>query len=300
MRTLFFLLILILSGSTGVSQTKMSASLASLVEAERTFARTSVEKGVRASFIEFFAEEGVVFQPTLANAKEMYTKRPAPLTKPPVTLNWEPAYADISAAGDLGYTTGPFVFTDESPQKRPPRYGFYFSIWRKHLDGTWKVLLDCGIDTPDHSGQSFVLRVASRIKPRQKTSRLDPEIERSSLINLDRKLLKALSNQGMLAYLDYLDADSRLHRPGLLPLIGYESIRSYLSKDAVDFKGEPIKSEVSQSGDMGYTYGSYELKSSGMTESEKGYYVRLWKRDQKNTWKIVLDTLSRIPKPNLS
>src|SRR6185503_1875363 len=116
-------------------KTKPSPALASLVAAERAFARTSVEKGIRESFLEFFAEDGINFQPHPVKTREAILKRPAPATRPPVVLNWEPAYADISRAGDLGYTTGPYVLTDNSPQKRPPHYGFYFSVWKKQSDG---------------------------------------------------------------------------------------------------------------------------------------------------------------------
>jgi hypothetical protein len=107
-----FSVILILSAfvSSAVSQKiKTSSPLGSLVEAERAFARTSVQKGIRESFLEFFAEDGINFQPHPVKTREAILKRLAPATRPPVVLNWEPAYADISRAGDLGYTTGPYV-----------------------------------------------------------------------------------------------------------------------------------------------------------------------------------------------
>jgi ketosteroid isomerase-like protein len=71
-----------------------------------------------------------------------------------------------------------------------------------------------------------------------------------------------------------------------------------LRSEAIELKWEPIASDVSQSGDLGYTYGSYELKHTAMNEvrpPEKGYYVRVWKRDAKGKWKLVFDTTSPIP-----
>lgn len=85
-------------------------------------------------------------------------RQPAPATRPPVTLDWAPAWGDVSAAGDLGYTTGPFVFTDQGPAKRQPQRGYYFSIWRKQADGTWKVALDAGVPAegaPDVRSATF-------------------------------------------------------------------------------------------------------------------------------------------------
>ena len=133
---LIWLFILLLALTQGVSP-----ALASLVEAERAFARTCVERGVRDSFLAFFADDGIGFQPNLHNAREFLLKQPAPATRPPVTLNWAPIYGDIASTGDLGYTTGPFLLTDNSAEKRPGRNGMYFSIWQKQTDGNWKVVL---------------------------------------------------------------------------------------------------------------------------------------------------------------
>src|SRR5437763_2439854 len=109
---------------------KSAPALAALVEAERAFARLSVEKGVREAFLTYFADDGINFQPHPTNTKESFRKRPAPTTPPPVTLDWYPVYADASHAGDLGYTTGPYTFTDHSQQSRPTQYGYYFSAWQ--------------------------------------------------------------------------------------------------------------------------------------------------------------------------
>jgi ketosteroid isomerase-like protein len=56
--------------------------------------------------------------------------------------------------------------------------------------------------------------------------------------------------------------------------------------------GEPIKADVSHSGDLGYAYGSYEV---GGAKPEKGYYARVWKRDAQGRWRIVMDVTNPIP-----
>jgi ketosteroid isomerase-like protein len=291
------ILLLALGASVGIcQQDKLSPALSSLVAAERAFAQTSVDKGIRASFLEFFAEDGINFQPHPTKTRAAFLKRPAPATKPPVTLNWEPAYADVSQAGDLGYTTGPYTFTDQSPQKQPPSYGFYFSIWKKQADGAWKVVLDCGIDTPDHSNRKFEFKAAPEINRSRQIRKIDLESERASLIVLDRQFLDASRSAGVLnGFLAYLSKDARLHRNGVFPLIGRDAIRTFLSTGTAELTWEPINSDVSRSGDLGYTYGSYEMKSAGTKETEKGYYVRVWKRDAKWNWKLMLDTLSPVP-----
>src|SRR5262249_22810862 len=121
---------------------------ASLVVAERAFAKLSVEKGVRESFITYFAEDGINFQPHPTRTKEAFLKRPAPATLPPTTLNWAPIYGDVSQAGDMGISTGPFTIEDHSDAKRPTQHGMFFSVWKKQSDGNWRVVMDCGVRTP--------------------------------------------------------------------------------------------------------------------------------------------------------
>ncbi len=283
--------------SVGVGQEeKLSPDMGSLVEAERAFARTSVEKGIRESFIMFFADDGINFQPHPVKTKETLLKQPAPATRPPIVLDWQPVYADISRAGDLGYTTGPYSLTDHSPQNRPPRYGTYFSIWKKQADRTWKVVVDAGIKTPDHSGQAVTFKAASQSPSRRGTSKINLQIERAALMNLDREFLRASqSREVSAAFLDYLGGEPRLHRDGRFPLIGRDSIQAFLSANKMEFTWEPIQSDIAQSGDLGYSYGSYDLTYSDTKVTEKGYYVRIWKRDAKGKWKLELDTLSPIP-----
>ncbi|HEX8476054.1 MAG TPA: nuclear transport factor 2 family protein [Pyrinomonadaceae bacterium] len=274
-------------------------ALSALVEAERAFARTSVEKGVRDAFIAFFADEGINFTPHPSKTKEEFLKTPATPTPPPITLNWEPIFADVSRAGDLGYTTGPFSLTDNSPQKRPTRHGYYFSIWRIQADGTWKVVLDAGIQTPAPPAappQSF--RAARRVNPKRTNKLLDPELDRAELITLEREFASAAQKRGMLsAFLVYASNDARLHRNGMLPLTERNSIRSYLSGKNISATWQPLKADVSRSADLGYTYGSYEAKDANAQPSavERGYYVHVWKRQTDGRWKVVLDTLHPLP-----
>jgi ketosteroid isomerase-like protein len=295
-RILSGLLLLLVVVSVGIGQREQSPALTSLVEAERAFARTSLQKGIRESFIEFFADDGIGFDPHPIKVKEAYLKQPAPATRPPVVLDWQPVYADVSRAGDLGYTTGPYTFTNNSPEKKSTHYGFYFSIWKKQSDGSWKVVVDCGIDTPDHSSRKFEFKPAPQIRSSKAMSKLDLETERAALVHLDRQFLEVSRSLGtMNGYLKYLSKDARLHRNGGFPVIGESAIRSLLSESNAGLSWEPLKSDVSQSDDLGYTYGSYELKLPKTTVTEKGYYVRIWKRDQKGNWKLELDTLSPVP-----
>ncbi|MEA2327334.1 MAG: hypothetical protein QOE68_2293 [Thermoanaerobaculia bacterium] len=56
------------------------------------------------------------------------------------TLSWEPARAEISRGGKLGYTWGRY----QAVVSGKTREGTYMTVWEKQPDGTWKVLFDTG------------------------------------------------------------------------------------------------------------------------------------------------------------
>src|SRR3954449_2738641 len=114
-----------------------------LVQMERDFARTAATKGTRDAFLEFLADDGVLFQPGPVNGKKFWTERQPRKG----LLSWEPVFADISRAGDLGYTTGPWEFRANGPDDQPVAFGQYFTIWKKQADGGWKAVLDRGVAT---------------------------------------------------------------------------------------------------------------------------------------------------------
>src|SRR5689334_7511762 len=93
-------------GSNIKKSAPVAGDLRKLVDTEQAFARAAAEKGTRAAFLEFLADDGIVFNPTEANGKLVWKARP----ESPALLAWNPAWADISSDGKLGYTTGGWEF----------------------------------------------------------------------------------------------------------------------------------------------------------------------------------------------
>jgi ketosteroid isomerase-like protein len=52
---------------------------------------------------------------------------------------------------------------------------------------------------------------------------------------------------------------------------------------------QPTKIEVAQSGDLGYSQGTYEQKISGSDTATKGKYVVVWKKEPAGGWKAVAE-----------
>jgi ketosteroid isomerase-like protein len=65
-------------------------------------------------------------------------------------LIWGATYADVSAAGDLGYTLG--VWQREAPAgdtgEIKSSSGLFLTVWKRQADGSWKFVVDGGAVHP--------------------------------------------------------------------------------------------------------------------------------------------------------
>ena len=66
------------------------------------------------------------------------------------SLSWEPVFACVSPAGNLGSTSGRYELRYQLPDGSGElvETGCYFDIWRKQPDGPWKLLYDVGEPDP--------------------------------------------------------------------------------------------------------------------------------------------------------
>jgi len=288
------LLLSVLALPASTKERGLSPAQAALVATERAFAKLSVERGVRASFITYFADDGIGFNPHPFKVKEVFSNRPAPTARSPIVLNWAPIFGGIAQAGDLGWNTGPTVAEDSSPEKRPTEHGMFFSVWKKQSDGNWRVVLDLGNSTPAAVAPlNAPFRAAQQTSRKRSPTGVNVEQENTELRKAEGEFLgSAKTGSVAQAYKNRLSDDARVHRPEVMPVVGKDALRAWVAKQMMTLSGEPIKVEVASSGDLGYAYGSYEL---GGAKPEKGYYARVWRRDAQGRWRIVMDVITPIP-----
>lgn len=68
---------------------------------------------------------------------------------PGFALTWHATEAEVSAAADLGYTTGPFELTVRAPDGTDQvQTGHYVAIWRKGSTGQWECVVESSIFGP--------------------------------------------------------------------------------------------------------------------------------------------------------
>lgn len=273
--------------------------LDSLAQAERDFARQSVEQGMRAAFDAHFAADGVWLNPHPVIRREDMAGKPAPKTRPPFTLDWYPTFNDVAAAGDFGYSTGPWTVTDQSEKQRPPQHGYFFSIWKRQASGAWKVALDLGVDVPAPSASETPASWrGARHDGYAAKAAATPEAERASLEKREAELRQAVAAKGLRpAYAESLAADFRVYRENHLPYVDAAGLGARLEEEQARgvFTWEPTRVDVARSADLGYTLGSYSL--SGQDSAEKGYYVHVWRRTATGDWKLAIEVIKPLPPP---
>ena len=293
-RTLIMGLMLLCASGAWAQSAERDAALRSLVEAEREFSRTSAARGMRAAFLSFLADDGIIFpQGVPANGKEVWRAR----ENTAGLLTWRPVFAEVSAAGDLGYTTGPYEFRN-TVGEAPAGYGYYMSVWRKGADGAWKVVLDLGTRNPPPV-ETPALELAADTTKRQ-FGRFDVERERGQLLEIDREFSQSLlAHRPLTQLLNRVSERVRVHRMNSFPRAGREAMLAELRASQGRLSAQPISGEIARSGDLGYTYGAYKLKgersSANASEvAESGAYLRVWRRGNDGRWKLVVDLLTRL------
>jgi ketosteroid isomerase-like protein len=261
--------------------------LKDLADAERAFAATTVKEGFREGFIKFFADDGIGFSPHPQRTRSELMKSP-PATGPrKVIFNWQPVIGDISIAGDLGYTTGPVLFTDITANPKPPWHGMYFSVWQKQADGTWKVAVDMGVDMPQ-----AVAAIDAAFTPVPRANAISQsdagKLKGPDYLAIDAEFSSEIEKKGMAkAYDLYLSPEFRVHRNGNMPITTKETLDAFFEKDEKKLEYKTIGGKIAASRDLSFTYGSVS-ESSKLT----GYYVHVWRKDKQARWRLVADVLN--------
>ena len=277
------------------------SSLQSMVEAERAFSRMSVEQGTRPAFLAFIAEDGILFRPTAVHGKKWMQDHPLPPSDKRPLLVWQPAFADMSLAGDMGYTFGPWEYKEDLKDEKPAAFGHFATIWKKQADGSWRFAIDHGVSHPQPQTPITPLQIPADYKQKiWKPKSVDIQASSKSLTERDREFSNTSAAQGALkAFLAYASPDVRLFRDGHYPFAGTKDIDEALkpkSSTNTILSWQPTGGEVSRSEDLGYTYGTYTVTSKAEPPKtvERGNYMRFWKKD-KGAWRVVVDVATVIP-----
>jgi ketosteroid isomerase-like protein len=282
-------LALVLSVAPVFAQGGISSGLRKMADTERAFAKRAQEVTVRDAFIEFFADESIGFEPDPTPARGSLRKqtRPQPAG---FQLLWEPRLGDIAASEDLGYLTGP---SETIAPGQPPRHGNYFSVWKRQPDGEFRVILDVGGGTPEKVTYAPGFTRATSIamwKGAEPKARSE-----ASLLEADKAFAAAVASKGaVVAYSSVMHSEVHFQRPGFQPMTSRPAVVDWFNSYVKAWSTEPMKAETGGSGDLGYTWGKYNITPTDRA-AYSGYYVRVWTRKVDGTWQLAAEVATPPP-----
>ena len=264
--------------------------LQEMVQTEQAFSRMAAEKNTRDAFMAYIADDGLLFRPGAVNGKKWMLEHPVPPSDKHPLLAWQPSFAGMAASGDLGFTTGPWEFKEDVKDEKVVGYGHFVTLWKKQPDGSWKFVVDLGISHPQSGGPQTLWRPQDK-KSNAKIRPVNGDTTRAALLERDRAYAQESVKQGLLwkAFLQYSSQNVRLYRNDSLPFIGATASADALHSETRKVNWTPLDGDVSRSGDLGYTHGTYEITDSAAANvAERGSYVKIWKKEN-GAWRVVLD-----------
>jgi ketosteroid isomerase-like protein len=116
-----------------------------------------------------------------------------------------------------------------------------------------------------------------------------------TLRQLEADFMKAAADRGAQGYMSFYADDAAELPNGEDMLLGKENIAKtmgFLDDKNNHLTWTPVHADMAASGDLGYTYGTYEFRSKdkdGKPTVEHGKYASIWKKQKDGSWKVVMD-----------
>ncbi len=280
----FSLAAISLVSESASAQSPDVAAARDIARLDREFSDSSVQKGMPAACVAYFADDGIAFAPTAVNGKKYWASR----TNWDNTLVWQPIFAAVARAGDLGFTTGPWELKKKVGSSLA--FGHYVTVWRKEPNGPWKVALDVGTDNRQPSEPPPPLQV---LPADAVTTESSSREARRALKKTYRDFVAAGNNEIGKALIGVAADAIRVYRENAAPAIGTAAAQVILGSE----HGKEMRSEdhvtLSKSGDLAYTYGNYSEERGNITE--RGIYLTIWRTNLNSDWQLVLDLKKKLP-----
>jgi ketosteroid isomerase-like protein len=127
---------------------------------------------------------------------------------------------------------------------------------------------------------------------------VNPDEERAALLEIDRQFAQSVKDVDL--FMSYWAPDATAYLSGMPALRGTDAIRKgfgeLVAAPGVMLSWTPERADVSASGDLGYTSGSYEMTGNGARDN--GKYLTIWRKQPEGTWKVIEDIgNSNLPPP---
>jgi ketosteroid isomerase-like protein len=269
-----------------------AATPVSLIQNEYDFAKAVADHGVRDGFLMYLDKQAITLAPQPANAFDIYKKSKPSATK----LSWYPSYAILSASGDFGVDTGPWIASWVQDGKQQKAYGDWLTVWHRNKEGHWQVLFDGGVghDAPAKAPAALAkdAKITQLTSPGQVVDmdKVHWSLERAEQLFSDTEI----ESSPRAAYAGQGDAAIRLLEEGHQPVTGLPVVMQSMSIQPGAWQWVPSGGSVAPSADLGYIYGLTYAAKDDDHKTPLGSYMHVWKRDQ-GDWKLLIDEEVPIP-----
>lgn len=272
-------------GQSSIAQTA-PADVNTVIKAEENFNKLVERKGIKNGFLAVADPEGIVFKPTPVKITDFY----AAIDKQDGSLTWVPKFARISAAGDLAFTAGTYVYQNGKTDDDKV-FGEYVSLWRSDGEGKLKLLLDLGIQHPE-SEEEGLTDFKSPDTARHGTSSKDPFGGKNVILATDKVFNHSLTLSTLASYKEFLSPEGRYYFPGFESMTGPDKIMKFIDNEGISITAETTNAGRSTSNDLAYSYGKARIKKGNIVSNYN--YVRIWEIDASHKWNILLEVFSAI------
>ncbi|MBI1730156.1 DUF4440 domain-containing protein [Candidatus Acetothermia bacterium] len=125
---------------------------------------------------------------------------------------------------------------------------------------------------------------------------VDMSSEIASLMQTDSDFDRDTAAKGVEGWVSYFAEDGAMFRGGGKIIAGHDAIRALMTPFFADknssLRWQPVMATVASSGELGYTYGNWTLKTVGDDGKPVvlyGKYVTIWKKQADGAWKAAVD-----------
>jgi hypothetical protein len=249
---------------------RTGSDLKELLETEYAFEQKAQES-VRDAFLAYLAEDSLILQPKPTPGRAFYEAAKPNSDK----LEWYPAIAAVAAGGDLGFSTGPWIYTTAGGTHL---YGDFITVWKRDPSCRWRAQFDGGIS------HSMPQRAAPKLLPEQATAAMIATAAGNALppkraVALDQArhdFERTAQQDGLAAGLRTYarDGDFRFYVEGEAPQ-GAGPANQFLAGRAVGSWSEDAQGR-SVDATLAYSAGRFANARSGQNA-----YLQIWQYDPK-------------------
>lgn len=272
------LFLLFLQISLFAQDPKQKAELQKIIQTEKAFAQTSIDKGTKNAFLEYLSKESIIFDKSMpVNGLEYWQNLDFK-----GVITWQPLVAEIAGSLDLGYTIGNYQLHNTTAEEKPSSFGSFVTLWKKQADNSWKVAIDMGVPHGEiNTNTTNITEIYPIFKPYELKNQM---VLSERMVFMKDHFYWKNAKSSLNQFETYLAQNVRIYRKNLKPIIGKQNAKVFLKKvydKNLIYTG--LKAISSNAGDLVCVYG---VISGG---GKSGTYLRIYKQEAKDVWKIVVE-----------